>query len=129
MIETMTVHQALVEVKMADKKINQMLSSVNDFTLIGVNTNPDSSKANIKGVDIDTFINTAKSNYQKITDIYNRVDAIKAAISKSNAATKINVGGKSMSVAEAIYQMKYGINNIKLLFESDIKVLEQIDNN
>ena len=115
MVENMTVHQALVEVKMADKKINQMLSNANDFTLIGVNTNPDSTKANVKGIDLDTFINNAKSSYQKIKDIFNRVDAIKAAISKSNAATMINVGGKTMSVAEAIYQMKYGIKNKKNL--------------
>ena len=115
MTETMTVHQALVEVKMADKKINQMLSNANDFTVIGVNTNPDSAKANVKGVDLDTFISNAKSSYQRIKDIFNRVDAIKAAISKSNAATMINVGGKTMSVAEAIYQMKYGIKNKKNL--------------
>ncbi|MBQ2101481.1 MAG: phenylalanine--tRNA ligase subunit alpha, partial [Lachnospiraceae bacterium] len=30
---------------------------------------------------------------------------------------------------ERVTMLKYGINNIKLLFESDIKVLEQIDNN
>jgi hypothetical protein len=115
MTETMTVHQALCEVKLADKKINQMFSNANDFTVIGVNTNPDSAKANVKGIDLDTFINNAKSSYQKIKDIFNRVDAIKAAISKSNAATMINVGGKTMSVAEAIYQMKYGIKNKKNL--------------
>ena len=30
---------------------------------------------------------------------------------------------------ERATMLKYGINNIKLLFESDVKVLEQIDNN
>ena len=115
MVENMTVHQALVEVKMGDKKINQLLSNLGDFKMIGVNTNPDSPKATINGISVETFISNAKSTYQKIKDIYNRVDAIKAAISKSNASTKINVGGKEMSIAEAIYQMKYGIKNKKLL--------------
>ena len=30
---------------------------------------------------------------------------------------------------ERIAMLKYGINNIKLLFESDLRVLDQIDDN
>ena len=56
--------------------------------------------------------------YQKITDIFKRVDAIKAAVSKSNANTKLVVAGKEMSVAEAIYHMKYGIKNKKNLLNN-----------
>ena len=46
------------------------------------------------------------------------LDAIKAAISKSNASTVINVGGKEMTVAEAIYQMKYGLKAKKSLLNT-----------
>ena len=116
--EKMTIHQALCEVKMADKKIAQMLSNSKDFDLIGVNRNPDSTKPTIDGIEINTFIDSAKANYQKITDIFKRVDAIKAAISKSNATTKIIVAGKEMTVAEAIYYMKYGIKNKKNLLNN-----------
>lgn len=116
--EKMTIHQALCEVKLADKKISQMLSSGRDFNLIGINKNPDGTKPTIDGIDVNTFSETAKSDYQKITDIFKRVDAIKAAVSKSNANTKLIVAGKEMSVAEAIYHMKYGIKNKKNLLNN-----------
>ena len=128
--EKMTIHQALCEVKLADKKISQMLSSGRDFNLIGINKNPDSTKPTIDGIDVNTFSETAKADYQKITDIFKRVDAIKAAVSKSNANTKLVVAGKEMSVAEAIYHMKYGIKNKKKympVMVDPIKIQDEIN--
>ena len=114
--ETMTIHEALVFVKLADKKINQGLSFNNSF--VEINTDPSNANFKIKGKSVQEFASEVSSNYQSIRDTMKRVDAIKAAISKSNASTIINVGGKEMTVAEAIYQMKYGLKAKKNLLST-----------
>ena len=101
--ETMTVHEALCEVKVADKKINKLL-----FNTIFV-TASKASNTKIEGISIEEFKDGVSSKYQKITDYINRVDAIKKALNKSNAETIIKVGDKNMSVAEAIYQLQHGV--------------------
>ena len=48
------------------------------------------------------FEDRAKSGYQSVTDLINNRKAIKAAIVQSNATTKVDIGGKTYTVAEAI---------------------------
>ena len=83
-----------------------------------VNNNPANDNFRIDGMSIQEFGSKVSSNYQAVTDLIRRVDAIKAAISKSNAETIINVGGREMTVAEAIYQMKYGLKTKKMLLNT-----------
>jgi hypothetical protein len=111
--EKMTIHKALCDVKLADKKIQQLLSYGNSY--VEVNTDPTNANFKIRGKSVPEFSSEVSSNYQTVRDTMKRVDAIKSAISKSNASTIINVGGKEMTVAEAIYQMKYGIKAKKQL--------------
>ena len=114
--EKMTIHKALCEVKLADKKIIQYTNFSNKY--VAVNNNPANDNFRIDGMSIQDFGSKVSSNYQAVTDLIRRVDAIKAAISKSNAETIINVGGKEMTVAEAIYQMKYGLKTKKMLLNT-----------
>lgn len=114
--ETMTIHKALCEVKLADKKISNYINIRTKY--VGVNTNPSNENFRIDGMTVQEFSAKASADYQAVTDIIKRVDAIKAAISKSNAQTLINVGGTEMTVAEAIYQMKYGIKTKKALLNA-----------
>lgn len=111
--EKMTIHKALCDVKLADKKIQQALRFDNMF--VEVNTDPTNANFKVRGKSVQEFASEVTSNYQTVKDTMKRVDAIKAAISKSNASTIINVGGKEMTVAEAIYQMKYGLKLKKQL--------------
>ena len=111
--EKMTIHKALCDVKLADKKIQQLLAFSNRY--VEVNTDPCNDNFKVMGKSVQEFASEVSGNYQSVRDIMNRVDAIKAAISKSNASTMINVGGKEMTVAEAIYQMKYGLQSKKML--------------
>lgn len=101
----MTVHEALCEVKVADKRIYDAIQS----TPICIENKASNSK--IKGVDIQDYINQSKSGYQRIMDLIRRVEAIKAALSLSNAKTKITVDGKEMTVAEGIYMMQHGLEH------------------
>ena len=98
----MTVHEALAKVKTADARIEKLL----DGMFIDVcKKNADK----IRGVKIDDYKTDMQSRLSKITDIINETNAIKGAISQSNARTEIMVGNKKMTVAEALYMWKYGI--------------------
>lgn len=105
----MTVHEALCELKVADKKISDAIMK---GTFVTVNKK---SNTKIKGVSIDDYKGVMRSDYQRVEDLIERVDAIKKALSLSNAQTRITVGGVEMSVAEAIYEFQHGMD-MKRLF-------------
>ena len=101
----MTVHEALCEIKVADNKIEK---AIDNATFCVANK---ASNTKINGADIKDFNENAKASFQKVTDLIRRTEAIKAALSLSNAATKITVGDKEMSVAEGIYAMQHGMES------------------
>lgn len=100
----MTVHEALCEIKVLDKRISKSLLEA-DF----IQPNKQSS-TRIGGVTVQEYIESAKASYNKVSDIIRRSEAIKAALSLSNSVTKITVAGKEMTVAEAIYHYQHGID-------------------
>jgi len=101
----MTVHEALCEIKVADNKIEK---AIDNAVFCVVNK---ASNTKINGADIKDFNENAKASFQKVTDLIRRTEAIKAALSLSNAATRITVGDKEMSVAEGIYAMQHGMES------------------
>ena len=101
----MTVHEALCEIKTSDKRIDKAIQEC-AFCAANKEVNP-----KIAGVPVKDYEDEIRSKYQAITDLIKRNDAIKKAMSLSNAATKINVAGIEMSVAEAIYMMQHGITH------------------
>lgn len=107
--ETMTVHQALCEVKTADKRIAK---AIRDGKFVTYNR---ASNTKIDGQDIQTYKEGMKSDYQKVTDLIRRTEAIKAALSLSNANTTLSVNGKEMTVAEAIYLYQHGMDSKRSL--------------
>lgn len=110
--EKMTVHEALCEIKLMDSRIQKAIS--NAVFCVGNKA----SNTKIDGTDIKEYCDNMKSSYQKITDLYKRNEAIKAALSQSNAATNITVAGKEMTVAEGIYMMQHGMNVKKVLLRA-----------
>ena len=101
--EKMTIHEALCKLKTADKRLYDL--EQNSIFI-------DAKKSvldKIKGVSVKEYSQSIQSNYDKINDVLKETQALKAAISKSNAETMITVAGKEMSVAEAIYFFKYGV--------------------
>lgn len=100
--ETMTVHQALCELKVADKKIRKQTDFNYCYTRKG-------KENTVSGRPVAEVEDEIRANFQRFVDITNRVNAIKAALSLSNAKTVITVAGKNMTVAEAIYLNNHGI--------------------
>ena len=96
MTETMNVHKALSEVKILNNRIIGKISEC-QFCIANKVTNK-----TIKGKSIDEWKNSVQDNWTSITTLINRRNALKQAISKSNASTEVTIAGKVYTVAEAI---------------------------
>jgi len=86
-----TVAQALNELKLLDKKINKKIRQ-NVFVGVQVAGKPR------RNFDPDE----AKSSLQSVEDLIAQREKIKGAINASNMKTKVVIGGKKYTVAEAI---------------------------
>ena len=101
----MTVHEALVEIK---TNIRRISSTIMSTTFCAANRQ---NAKKINGVDLEAFKKEAKSNFDSILDLIRRTDALKKAISLSNASTYVTVGDERMSIAEALYALKKGCSD------------------
>lgn len=92
----MTIHRALSELKLIDSKIEKQIGEISPSGIYQ------------KGKLINGYLTqedfgaTAKSKYDSITDLIGRKTKIKSAIVKANTETKVSVGGKQMTIADAI---------------------------
>lgn len=102
--ETMTIHRALVELKTIDERISKEIRN----SMFCTAAKHGSKK--LGGTTTDEFMTNASSAMDKIVDLINRRNAIKAAVSKSNAVTEIKIGDKSYTVAEAISMQQHGMS-------------------
>lgn len=101
--ETMTVHKGLSELKILDKKIAAEIAEAKFCISAKV------SAKKIEGMTPDEYSKSTEADYNRICDLISRRDAIKRAISKSNAETKVTINGEEYTVAEAIYMNQSGI--------------------
>ena len=112
MKKEMTIHAALSYLKTADKRIKKELDTKTYATYAKVGADK------INGVSAKIVREDMKSSYQSVVDIIRTVEAIKKAVSKSNAENTIIVCGEEMTVAEAIYMMQYGVETKKELLQT-----------
>ena len=110
--EKMTIHKALSELKTIDDRIIKAIRS-NTYVLAVKH-----SAEKINGVKVETFKENMKSGYQKVTDLIARRDAMKRAVVLSNATTEVQIGDKTMTVAEAIEAKNHGMEFKKTLLQS-----------
>lgn len=101
--EKMTVHKALAELKTMDARIEK---AIHDTTYVLAVKH---SAEKINGMTVSNFKDKMRSGHQKVTDLIARRDAMKRAVVLSNATTKVKVGDKEMTVAEAIEQKNHGM--------------------
>jgi hypothetical protein len=125
--EQMTVHKALAELKVIDSRINNAIRS---GTFVVANKH---SNDKIHGVTINEFKNSMKSDFQKVSDLIARRNAIKKAVVASNAVTKVKVGDTEYTVATAIEMKNHGMefkNTFKKCLESQYAVAKnELDKN
>lgn len=107
--ETMNIHLALVELKTLDKRITSVIKE-GEWVVANKHTN-----TKIGGIDLKEYVDNIKARHQKVTDLIARAEAIKRAVVNSNAVTKVNIGGKEYTVAEAIEMKNNGIERLRTL--------------
>ena len=96
-----SITRALNEVQLLEKRIGDKIGS-SQFIV----SNKKSNKKINGAFSIDEFNTNAKSNYDSVTDLIARKKAIKTLIVESNANTKLEVGGITYTVADAIERKK-----------------------
>jgi len=101
--EKMTIHEALSELKMLEKRINK---SIDGATFCAANKK---SNTKIGGVSIEEFKAKSKADLESCKDLICRYTAIKRAITMSNAITKVIVADVEYTVAEAIAMHNHGM--------------------
>lgn len=101
--EKMTIHKALAELKVLDKRI---VDAMSDAIFVA---NKKNNQEKVYGQTPDAFNKSAFVAYDKISDLIKRRNAIKSAINVSNAATKVEIGGVSYTVVEAIDKKNHGM--------------------
>lgn len=107
--ERMNIHQALVELKTLNKRIE---AAINEGEWVVANKH---SNNKISGVDLTDFAENIKSRHQKVTSLIARAETIKRAVVNSNAVTKVLIAGKEYTVAEAIEMKNNGVERKKKL--------------
>ena len=107
--EQMTIHRALSELKTIDARIN---SAMRDTTYVLAVKH---SAEKINGMTVKNFKDKMISGHQKVTDLIARRDAMKRAVVLSNATTKVKIGDKEMTIAEAIDAKNHGMEFKKAL--------------
>lgn len=109
MTENMTAHKALSELKVLDARIAKEVDSAT-FCVANKHSN-----TVVRGVPIADFSNQAKDSLKGIMTLISRRTAIKRALTRSNASTKVSIGGKEYTVAEAIDMKNVGVEYLNTL--------------
>lgn len=94
--QKMTIHRALSELKLIDAKIEKQ---INELEPNGIHQKGKLINGHITEVDLQK---AAQSKYDSVIELIKRKTLIKSAIVKTNGETKVKVGGKEMSIADAI---------------------------
>lgn len=127
--ETMTIHRALAEIKMIEKRLPMLIDNLSLCAIITQAVNK------INGKTIDSFKMDAKKDLDTVIDLISRRNAIKAAVAHSNAITKVSLksmNGTDITVAMAIdlknNAMKFNAMLVNELSDQYIKMIAKFDN-
>ena len=107
--ETMNIHKALCELKLLDARTIKAITACSFIDTKKVIVD------NIKGKTSEQFRMAERDLLQSAEDLMARRAAIKKAVVLSNATTKILVGGKEYTVAEAIEMKNHGMDGKRTL--------------
>lgn len=110
--ETMTVHKALSELKTLDARIRKETAQL---TFAAPNKH---GNLKISGIPAKEYLETMRDKYRSVRTLINRRNAVKQALTNSNAATKVTIGDREYSVAEAIDMKNYGSAYLRSILNS-----------
>lgn len=117
MKETMTVHQALCELKTLSKRVTKAIMESNPIAT------KEHAAQKVSAMEIEEFKRLAISQHASALDLLRRQVAIKAAINQYNASKIVTVAGKDYSIAQAIWMMNFGVDEQKRLLNHYAELL------
>lgn len=103
----LTVYEALIEISRIKDKLKNFENFNQVSMFIGFGTQ---NAKTIKGIERNQFESILQSNYDSITHLIANLAEYKAKLALSNAITKINIGNKEYTIAEALQRK----DNIKI---------------
>lgn len=107
----MTIHRALAELKVIDDRITKKIMG---FEVCFPNRH---SNSKVSGIPVNEFSENIKNTYKSIRTEINRSEAIKRAVTLSNAVTEVQIAGTTYRVAEAIAMKNKGIETKQMLLD------------
>ena len=123
--ETMTIHRALAEINVLEDRISKL---TREAVFCGA---AKQSMKKLGGVTIEEYKANGQSSLDKIKDVIARLNAIKRAISESNAVTHRTVCGKDYTIAQIIWMNQHGIdflsdllNQMERQYSNAVSVIE-----
>ena len=90
----MSIHRALAEIKMLDKRIER---SIHNCAFVGMKKKSASNVHN-STLTKDAYQEGVKADYQSVKDLINRRTNIKRLVVLSNATTSVEIGGLPISL-------------------------------
>lgn len=105
--KTITVQEALNELKVLDSRIDK---KIYNQTVVGVEANGKLLEPKRSKLTPTTFNEESQAHIQSTIDLINYRKALRSAVTLSNGTTKVKVGEREMTVAEAI-EYKSSIQN------------------
>lgn len=124
--ETMTIHRALAEINVLEDRISKL---TREAVFCGA---AKQSMKKLGGVTIEEYKANGQSSLDKIKDLIARLNAIKRAISESNAVTHRTVCGKDYTIAQIIWMNQHGIdflcdllNQMERQYSNAVSVIER----
>ncbi len=93
-MSNLSVARALVELKTLDSRINKLIVNSNFIICKTKNKNYQYNEVDFKKM--------VESEYQSLNDLIIRRDSVKNAIVMSNSKTEVEIGGRKMTVSQAI---------------------------
>ena len=118
MKETMTVHEALCELKTLRKRVEEAIAESVPIRYKEVGS------STVDGKSVQDAMLAIKSAHQSVTDLINRMIAIKAAINQYNAEKKVQIGEAAYSIAQAIYMKSFGMDTKRALLDQYRRALK-----
>lgn len=126
MANKISIHRALSELKTIGDRIEK---ATQDLQPVGwqIGKYPVNNQW-----EREAFQKSATEKFQSVTDLIKRRDSLKAAIVKSNAEKIVTIGGKEMTVAEAIEKktsIKFQMELLATLTRKHADAVRYIDAN
>lgn len=109
--EQMTVHQALCELKTLNKRVSKAIGETKPIST------KECASQKVDGMPLAEFKSLAKSSHDSAVDLIKRQRAIKDAISQYNASKVVTICGREYTIAQAIWEMNYGMAEERALLD------------